>query len=174
MEHIVALLDENNIAKFSEYASNGLDFFLHYGNIGICACEDIMPIQNFKLGTYPYTKQTTPISKENQKIIEVTIPFMVVGSLLANDKDLLESLGLSIVKDNLMTGQIQQETIIDTLMKLETKEFIRDLIVISNFPSQQATASVKVSFINCKSNWIFLIFIFTYVFLMDRKVQSVF
>ena len=103
-----------------------------------------MPISNLNKGIYSNTTQTTPISQDDMKIIEVTIPFMVVGSLLENEQDLLDNLGLSIVKNNLV-GQIEHETVIDTLKKLETKESIRDMIVISSFPSQQSIADVKVS-----------------------------
>jgi hypothetical protein len=68
---------------------------------------------------------------------------MIVGSLLANEQKLLENLGLSIANNNLV-GLIEQETIMDTLKKLETKENIRDMIVISNLATQQSTASIKV------------------------------
>ena len=143
MEYITNLLYDDNVSKLADFASKGLDFFLHCGNIGICTCEDVMPIQNIKLDKSSYTTQTMPIPKDNLKVIEVTTPFMIVGSLLANEQKLLENLGLSIANNNLV-GLIEQETIMDTLKKVETKENIRDMIVISNLATQQSTASIKV------------------------------
>ena len=143
MEYITNLLYDGNVSKLADFAAKGLEFFEHCGKIGICTCEEIMPIQNINLGTSSYTTQTTPISKDNLKVIEVTTPFMIVGSLLANEQKLLENLGLSIANNNLV-GLIEQETIMDTLKKLETKENIRDMIVISNLATQQSTANIKV------------------------------
>ena len=143
MEYITNLLYDDNVSKLADFAAKGLEFFIHSGKIGICTCEDIMPIQNINLGTSSYTTQTTPIPKDYLKVIEVTTPFMIVGSLLANEQKLLENLGLSIANNNLV-GLIEQETIMDTLKKVETKENIRDMIVISNLATQQSTASIKV------------------------------